>query len=288
MFDILKKTIEKSWKNDLDIDDITQWLTNFKGDFFQPEDEKRLALWLLCNFTYYNENEINHLCSFLFKNLVHQMMVDNNLSTEVDAENCILSSSFTCIGRASESGGLMLYHFRQEAHLDLDRFIFPTDISTTKSDNIVCIDDVIISGGTAQRFFHDRKESLTEKRIYYITLITTDDAIQKLESLGITVIYCIKLDARSQLFSNESLTFFKYPSLKKPAKIIAEGYGKLIAPRKAMGHNNGQYCFGMFYNIPNNSLPIFWSSENNWRPILMRKEKYQNAKQAKREYSYFI
>ena len=128
MFDILKKTIEKSWKNDLDIDDITQWLTNFKGDFFQPEDEKRLALWLLCNFTYYNENEINHLCSFLFKNLVHQMMVDNNLSTEVDAENCILSSSFTCIGRASESGGLMLYHFRQEAHLDLDRFIFPTDI----------------------------------------------------------------------------------------------------------------------------------------------------------------
>ena len=51
---------------------------------------------------------------------------------------------------------------------------------------------------------------------------------------------------------------------------------------------NGQYCFGFSYNIPNNSLPIFWSSSNGWKPIFYRKEKYQNAKQAKREYDFFI
>ena len=68
---------------------------------------------------------------------------------------------------------------------------------------------------------------------------------------------------------------------------LAEEYGKMIEPKKSLGHGNGQYCFGLYYNIPNNSLPIFWSS-NNWTPIFLRKEKYQNAKQAKRKYSYFI
>ena len=74
----------------------------------------------------------------------------------------------------------------------------------------------------------------------------------------------------------------------KFAKELAEEYGKRIEPKKPLGHNNGEYSFGMFYNIPNNSLPIFWSDKNEWHPIFLRKEKYQNAKQAKRKYSYFI
>ena len=69
---------------------------------------------------------------------------------------------------------------------------------------------------------------------------------------------------------------------------MVEGYGKKIEPKKALGHMDGQYCFGFSYNIPNNSLPIFWSSSNGWNPIFCRKEKYQNAKQAKREYGFFI
>lgn len=288
MLDILRKTFENSWKVDLDVEDVEKWLQNFSGKFFNIESERKLALWMLCNFTYYNETEVNHLCAVLFKNLIHRLMLDNGLSTEKEAELCILSTAFTSVGRASESGGLLLYHFRQESHLDLTRFIFPTDIATTESNIIVCIDDVMMSGGTAQRFFHDRIGSLTGKKVYYITLLTTERAITKLETLGISVIYCAKLDGRNQAFSEESLMFYKYPTLRQSAKLMAEGYGKIIEPKKPLGHNDGQYCFGLFYNIPNNSLPIFWSTNNGWNPILLRKEKYQNAKQAKREYSFFI
>lgn len=288
MLDVLKKTIEQSWKTDLDIEDIEAWLSNFKGVCFDVDVERKLALWLLCNFTYYNEDEVNHMCHVLFKNLVHRLMTDNGLSTEADAEAQIRRTSFTSIGRASESGGFLLYHFRQESNLDLERFIFPTDILKTESDSIVCVDDVMMSGGTAQRFFHDHKDALAAKKIYYISLITTDTAVEKLEKLGITVIYCAKLDKRSQLFSDNSLAFYKFPEIKEHAKELAEEYGKLIEPKKPLGHNNGEYCFGMFYNVPNNSLPIFWSDKNGWHPIFLRKEKYQNAKQAKRKYSHFI
>lgn len=288
MLDVLKKTIEQSWKIDLDIEDIEIWLSNFCGKCFDVDTERKLALWLLCNFTYYNRDEVNHMCQILFKNLVHRLMIDNSLSTEDEAEAQVLKTSFTSIGRASESGGFLLYHFRQESKLDLDRFIFPTDILKTDSDSIVCVDDVMMSGGTAQRFFHANKEALTAKKIYYISLITTDTAVAKLEELGITVIYCAKLDDRSKLFSANSLAFYKFPDIKEAAKEMAEEYGKQIESKKPLGHDNGQYCFGMFYNIPNNSLPIFWSDKAAWHPIFLRKEKYQNAKQAKRKYSYFI
>lgn len=288
MLVILKKTIEQSWKNDLDIEDIQEWLNNFCGTFFDKSIERRLALWLLCNFTYYNEDEVNHMCRVLYKNLLHQLMIDSNLSTEQEVEQCIQATAFTSIGNAGESGGLLLYHFRQESDLDLTRFIFPTHITQTEFDSIVCIDDVMMTGGTASRFFYSYADELSAKKIYYITLITTDTAIKKLEKLGITVIYCAKLDSRSQAFSQDSLTFYKYPAIKDYAKVLAEGYGKQIESDKPLGYKGGQYCFGLYYNIPNNSLPIFWSSQNSWRPILPRKEKYQNAKQANRKYSFFL
>lgn len=287
MLDILKKTIEKSWRTDLSIEQIDAWLQNYSGKVFEIPAERRLALWLLCNFTYYNEDEVNHLCGVLYKKLVHQLLIDKSLKTAEDAEQCIQNTIFTSIGKASESGGLLLYHFRQEAHLDLERFVFPTGIADTKCDTIVCIDDVIISGGTASRFFYNYQDKLSEKTVYYITLITTDEAIKKLKDFNITVIYSIKLDDRNKAFSDSSLLFFKFPSLLAYARRLAEEYGKMIEPKKSLGHDNGQYCFGLYYNIPNNSLPIFWSS-NNWTPIFLRKEKYQNAKQAKRKYSYFI
>lgn len=56
MMSVLKKVFEKSWKVDLDIEDINLWLGNFTGTFFDTEDERRLALWMLCNFTYYNDS----------------------------------------------------------------------------------------------------------------------------------------------------------------------------------------------------------------------------------------
>ena len=287
MLDILKKTIEKSWRVDLSIEEIEAWLGNFSGKVFESSVERKLALWLLCNFTYYNEDEVNHLCGLLYKKLVHQLLIDKCLKTAEDAEQCIQNTIFTSIGKASESGGLLLYHFRQEAHLDLERFIFPTGIADTECDTIVCIDDVMISGGTASRFFYSYQDKLLEKKVYYITLITTDAAIKKLSEFGITVIYSIKLDDRNKAFSASSLLFFKFPALLPHAQTLAEEYGKMIEPKKSLGHDNGQYCFGLYYNIPNNSLPIFWSS-NEWTPIFIRKEKYQNAKQAKRKYSHFI
>lgn len=121
MLEILHKTIEKSWKIDLSVRDIEEWLNNFTGEVFSLEEERRLALWLLCNYTYYSPSDVNHLCRVLYNKFIHDFIVRNSIRVD-QVESELKNIHFSSIGSASESGGLLLYHFRQEANLTLDRF----------------------------------------------------------------------------------------------------------------------------------------------------------------------
>ena len=286
MLEMLRKTFEESWKIDLNVDDANRWLENFTGRYFSKTTEQRLALWLLCNFTYYNVEEVNYLCAVLFKKFLHCLMSGYNFSTPEEADELIHRSCFTQIGDASESGGLILYHFRQEARIGLDRFYFPTSLPD-KSNDIICVDDVMISGKTACKFFAKKANYFKGKRVYYLSIITTPKAIERLAALGVKSIYCTILDERNQAFSDNSLIFYRFPSLKEPTRLLVKGYGETIEPKYPLGFDEGQYCFGLHYNIPNNSLPVFWSS-NNWYPFFERKVKYYHDKSADRKYPFFV
>jgi hypothetical protein len=55
------------------------------------------------------------------------------------------------------------------------------------------------------------------------------------------------------------------------AKQVALSYGtkhKLYSP--VLGHGECQLLLGFNYNTPDNSLPIFWSDKNQWKPIFKR------------------
>lgn len=278
MLSILLKTIEKSWKTEIDITKINLWLDNFTGLVYDAEDEKRLALWLLCNYTYYSPNDINHLCKILYNKFVHDLIIREKLETKEQIEAELKTVCFSSIGSASESGGLLLYHFRQEANLSIDRFFYPTSIDSTENNTLVLIDDATLSGGTGLRNFYDKLANIPHKYIYYLTIIASEDAVKRLQEKGIVVIYCALVDERNKCFSGKSMVFHRYPSLTEITKDMVKRYGEMIEPDKPLGYKDGQYSFGFYYNTPNNSLPIFWSTEN-WYPIFARKEKLQNAKQ---------
>ena len=281
MYEILRKTIEKAWKVDFCVSAIDDWLANFSGKVFDIHDEKRLALWLLCNYTYYSPVEVNHLCRILYNYLLHDIIVQDSLSVS-QLEETIKKTCFSSIGSASESGGLLLYHFRQEANLSIDRFFYPTEIKSDMETIVVFIDDATLSGGTGERHFYNLIQRLQYKRVYYLTIIASEQAITKLQEHGIHVISCSIVNNRNRCFSEDSMIFYRYPSIRDYAKKMAEEYGKTIlrpkSKAKPLGYDDGQYCFGFYYNTPNNTLPIFWS-DYNWKPIFHRKEKLQNAKQ---------
>lgn len=287
MISIIKKTIQTSWKNDLTVDDINKWLNNFTGKVYDLENEKRMALWLLCNFTYYSESEISHLCRIIYKNLLHDIAERENLDSVGKLISTFNHMFFSAIGNAGESGGLLLYYFRQEAEISMDRFFYPTAIPSNQDNILVFIDDVTLSGGTADRFFHNNLKEMKYKYAYYITLFASEEAVKILSRHGIKVIYCTLLDERDKCFTEKSIMFFNFPDLREPTKKLAEVYGKELEPDMPFGYREGQYCFGFYYNTPNNTLPLFWS-DNEWFPIFPRKEKIYNVKRRKNKFERYI
>lgn len=277
----LQKTIEKSWKIDMMETDILEWLANFKGEVFEEELEQLLALWLLCNFTFYNQDDVRHLCKILYNTFFHQIITDFSLTSDKEINKFMKKINYAAIGRASESGNYLLYDFRQEADLNINRFFYPTSIESSDETIIAFIDDVILSGTSAIKFLENNLKGLKCKKIYYLTLFATDEAVEKLQANNIDVIYCSILGNRNKCFSNKSMVFSKYPSLIEPSRKLSTHYGGKIVQTDPLGYKDGQYCFGFYYNTPNNSLPIFWSKENRWTPIFERRVKRRNDRKNK-------
>lgn len=273
LISILKRTIEKSWKIDLEIEAIYNWLSNFTGEVFDMEDEQHLALWLLCNFTFYNEDDVRHLCKSLYNIFLHQVLEDFSVSTADDMGDIVSKIKYSAIGNASQSGSYLLYDFRHEAGLRIKKFFYPISLTSDSETIVAFIDDVILTGETAATFFEENLQGLKAKKIYYISLFATDQAIKRLEKNGIKVIYCSLLSERNKCFSPNSMLFTKYPDLLRPTHQIALHYGSKLMTKHPLGHGDSQFCFGFYYNTPNNSLPIFWSSSNGWKPIFERRGK---------------
>ena len=270
MLSILKKTTEKAWKNGLTSKKIDAWLANFSGELYQKEDEQKIALWLLCNFTYYNEDEYRHLCRIGHNQVIHQLLVDHNYNGDI--EKCRNDSCFMAIGNTSSSGHLLSYFYRQEAKLKERNFVTPECIPSEKKI-VICMDDMIISGSTASRFVQENKKSFENKNLYFFALISSVEAKKMLETNGFHLVSPIVMDERNRMFTEKSLAFYRFKTIKDVAKELAKHYGVKIKPEYALGYRSGEYAIGLFYNTPNNTLPIFWANDN-WTPIFPRKVKY--------------
>lgn len=288
MMEMIKKTINTSWKNNLTNDDVEKWLNNFTGKVYSEDTERRLALWMLVYYTYYNEKEINHLCRILYKNLIHDVAVREKIDTSNNMKNILDRMYFSAMGNAGESGSLLLYLFRQEAGISMDRFFYPTAMKEDKDGIAVFIDDVTLSGTTAARFYRENIAALKYKYIYYITLFASENAITRISKHNVKVLYATLLSDRDRSFSDKSMMFYHFPEIKDFAQKVAEEYGKIIEPEKPLGYKNGQFCFGFSYNTPNNTLPIFWSNKEGWYPLFPRKEKIYNVRRREDNFGKFI
>jgi len=292
LIDIVQRIISTSWNigNRIHQQSIDRWLDNFTGEALYTGNneeekieaakrEKQIALFLLCNFVYYNENEIKHLVRIMLNKYVHNVFVSENKNeiTDDDLATLIKKTQFTFLGNVSESSSYLLYLFRQENELSKQCFV-----ETDTTENIVFIDDFSLTGSQAHDYIIDKmkdKNLVKNKRIYILLMITTEESINTLKQIpNIAIIPCIILDDKSKAFSDSSIVFTGYKSsCKEEAKKICEYYGEKITAKSknisALGFGDNGYLFGAYYNIPDNTLPIFWSSQNNWQYFFKRYDK---------------
>ena len=284
----IQDTVTYSWAlqnfNDYN---ISTWLDNFKGEVFPKEDEIRIALWLLSNYTYYNEKEVDHLCGILYKKFIHAYITEFNL-TEKGLLERMKKFCYIPLGNASESGGFIAYQFRKQAKIGIDRFFFLSEASKAYGDIAIFIDDVTLSASQAKKDIIGTNAIQSFSRTYLLTLISSQEAEAELLQEGVKTISCIEINERNQCFSDQSILFHKFPELLNPVKEFCTYYGKNLFSSHPLGYKEGQYLFGFFYNTPNNTLPIFWSNKNGWIPIFERKEKVSTDERVWRKFEKYI
>lgn len=281
----LQKTISTAWNANDKIPPrkIEKWLENFTGDALcsdysskdkAKEIERQIALFLLCNFVYYNENEIKHLMKTMFNNYAHSVFTaeNKNIVNDNDFDNLLNITQFTYMGDISESSAHLLYLFRQEN--ELSKYNFNKKLQTK---NIVFVDDFSITGSQAYAYIEKYKSenAISNEQIFILLMIATDTAINELKKINdIILLPCIVMDTKSQTFSDSSIVFEGYEELyKNQAQKMCEYYGNQIAndsKTTPLGYKNGGYLFGAYYNIPDNTMPIFWVQSNSWNGLFKR------------------
>lgn len=284
----IQDTVTYSWAlQNFNEYNISAWLDNFQGEVFAQEDEQRAALWLLSNYTHYNEKEVNHLCRTLYKKFIHAYTTDNSLTEKTLLEN-MKNFCYLPLGAPSESGGFIAYQFRKQAKIGIDRFFFPTDSENISGSTSIFIDDVTLSATQAKEPIIDFVRNHSFDSVYLLTLISSNAAEKELSKSGIKTISCIEIDDRTKCFSHQSILFHKFPDLLEPIKELCMYYGNKVFSSYPLGYKDGQYLFGFFYNTPNNTLPIFWSNKNGWVPIFERKEKIRTDARIWRTFEKYI
>ena len=315
LIQVLKDTVETSWGRDtLESKIVHEWLSNFQGNVFSREYERKLALLLAIHMVYYNESDICYLVKIAYRKLIHEIVVKDDVSVE----EAIRSIIFYPLGSISESGPFLSYYFRKENNLSTDFFVGSENsiLSSTSIKNIVFLDDVSISGGQLGRFLKKiRKETIwtklfEEKNFYALFLISTVKAKKCLKNDKIHLIAPILMDERSQCFKTES-TIYKIfdknirDTIRLQSKHMTQVYGYNLLVRQyslngelqrlldsgknveeimkkikkdALGYDDSEALIAFEYNTPNNCLPIIWVENEEWKPLFKRNDKLYTSK----------
>ena len=143
----IKVLNETVWERKVFEDKLNKWLDNF------DEGEKSIALYLLSEFMYFNEIQIEVLLKSVYRDLFRYPLIENirkqnsnifdSNIIEKNFVNISNNTRFKGIGNAAESGSSLLYNFRTINNIPVKLF---GNYDNKNINKIVYIDDFSGSG----------------------------------------------------------------------------------------------------------------------------------------------
>ena len=302
----IKTLNELMWEDRLVWSDVERWLSQYASEQSTDSSERLHALFLLSHFIYFNATLMRALLRALYRDFVQYPIIaklrrarGNTLdwaSLEPHFQRALKKVRFIGIGNPSESGTHLLYYFRQENRIPTELFIHPHELfdGTSASprlisgvNHLVFLDDFCGSGTQARRYSRKllaRIRDLAGKiRLSYHPLFATAAGLNyvRRRSLFTEVEALCELDESFRALDPSSRYFREdhEPISREFAAEMCRRYGALIEPGAPLGFGGCQLLIGFAHNIPNNTLPIFWSegnSERTWFPLFPRYRKGLN------------
>lgn len=253
--------------DEIKAEEIDNWLKQFEIC------EQGYINKLLNNFIYYNSNMVRDVVKKLHNKIVNDFVLD------VD------DIWYVPVGYVTKSGSVIAYYYRSVNELKEEKFISSNDINRilNKSNiGVVFIDDYIGTGHQAKQVWefviNPIIEQFSESKFFYCTLAGMKEGIEYIRKNTGFEVLVDKVICAEELPFNEKSKIFENPVERKKAEEIVRKYGEILYPGNALGYKNSQALIGFFYSTPNNTLPIFWSTNEKWHPLLPRNESFRDPK----------
>ena len=244
---------------------LNDWFSQFE------DSEKPTIARLVDAFQYYDPETINEKLRELHKRILDSAAVPTS------------SIFFVPVGYVAKSGSAITYFFKTQNDVSQEQFILPSDIETMipASDKaFVFLDDYIGTGRQARQVWDGLASAnpklLEISKMIFASIVAREQGIEHLtENSGFEVMSIDVVKTKDIPLSDESAIF---PSTEERgvARSILEKYGARLHPEAPLGYASSQGLLGFFYSTPNNTLPIFWSTEKGWNPLLPHKESFRD------------
>lgn len=197
------------------------------------------------------------------------------------------------IGKPGKSGSNMLYYIYHSPDFEKSNFKILNhvkDININNENNflhLVLVDDFLGSGNSTRLFINNKvfpelsEKGIKKVRIYILCVTYMKDAkkhILKFSEIRNISFFGTK---RVAAFSNIHSPF-GYRQSMLPVREFCYKYGIKIYTHSSyvsgiktstqypLGYKNSQSLIVFEHTVPNNTLPIFWSTQNNWIPLFPR------------------
>ncbi|MCY1053978.1 hypothetical protein [Nannocystis sp. SCPEA4] len=281
------------WEGRLSRARIDDWLSGFAD-----ESEREHALYLLSQFMFFGQREVRTILSAVYEDLFRTPIIHNIRRNEARSltvaeierrfQDELSKTRFLGCGSPAESGYHLLYYFRQESMLWRELFVHPHELLFRADDgteraaipdlrHVVFIDDICGSGHQALDYYRQivrpLKMHLPHVKVHYLVMIATEHGLARVRGANLydRTESVFLLDESFRVFGPQSRYYYddRLSFRKGDGDAIVRKYGHLFE-YGPYGYADGQLLLGMYYNVPDNVLPIIWSDEKGWRPIFRR------------------
>lgn len=265
---------------------VRRWL-----DQFSTPRDRRLMFRLVERFALVSRAALeSHLAA------VHERVKTRRFVEEGEVARRDLAVS--ALGEFSKSGPSVARLYRQRngvyaGHVVAPERIVPLVEGQSRIRAVVFVDDVIGSGRQAARAFDDFRHAPVEGfetaqafladrdvKVYITATHGLENGVNHLQrvserakqesGLQVEVHVSQMLESRDQAFDPEA-GIFDSDADREHAQHIASQYGRqLVGSQNELGYGRSQLLLSFDDNCPNNTLPIFWSSKGDWKPLFER------------------
>ncbi len=266
---------------------------------FKDIEGRYIATKLLTNGLYYSEqNIISLLKTGVYQRIIgneikNNLIESNNIYQPVTTTNAILNEEkektlfipLSDSKNPSESGNAMVRYLVHKLGVNNKNVAHHFNLVPDNIDGynrIVILDDCIGSGDQIDGFWnHDTDMQKIKSKaqelslpVYYLSLVAYEKNVMQLQMdgnlLGLRVIMCDLLKDNNRIFFNRNTEIWNTPEEHNFASEYLDEIEKTLGVKK-LGYNDLDFAVFMHSTTPDWSLPIFWTENSSWTPLLKRK-----------------